>query len=120
MTLAEIRQKLNLDVKCAADTLNRNVSTGYASDLLSDVLANAAEGDIWVTLQVHKNIIAVASMKGISGILLINSRQPDDETIEKAAAENIPIMVSALPAFEVIGRLHAMGISGMRNNAEGV
>lgn len=113
MTLNEMAEKLNLDVRSAKGSLEREVSGGYASDLLSDVLANSQEGNIWVTLQIHQNIVAIASIKDLAGIILVNKREPEQETVEKAEKENIVIMVSELPAFELIGRLYKLGISGM-------
>ncbi|KPL15885.1 serine kinase [candidate division WOR_3 bacterium SM1_77] len=113
MTLNEMAEKLNLDVRSAKGSLEREVSGGYASDLLSDVLANSQEGNIWVTLQIHQNIVAIASIKDLAGIILVNKREPEQETVEKAEEENIVIMVSELPAFELIGRLYKLGISGM-------
>ena len=115
MTLLEIIDTLGLEVRCAKDKLETEVQTGYASDLLSDVIANSKEGDLWITLQIHPNIVAVASMKGLSGIVTINGREPEEETIQKAKEENIPMLVSKLPAFELIGKLYAMGIHGIRN-----
>ena len=56
MLLEEIIKELGLEVRCAAHTLNKQVSGGYASDLLSDVMANAKKDNIWVTLQIHQNI----------------------------------------------------------------
>ncbi len=120
MKLKEIVEKLNLEVKCGLSKLNNDVNTGYASDLLSDVIANSKEGDLWITLQIHHNIVAVADMKGLSGIVIINGREPEEETIKKAEEENMPIMVCKTPAFELIGQLCALGISGMRNNVKGV
>ncbi|MBW1779955.1 MAG: serine kinase [Deltaproteobacteria bacterium] len=112
MTLAEIVKKLNLTVKTGAELLERDVKGGYVSDLMSDVMANANEADLWVTLQIHQNIVAVAVMKSLAGIVLINGREPETETVEKATAEGLPIMVTDMPAFELVGRLFAMGISG--------
>ncbi|MHC4887874.1 MAG: serine kinase [Planctomycetota bacterium] len=113
MKLTELIQKLNLDVRSAKADLEREVTGGYASDLLSDVLANSKEGDLWVTLQIHQNIVAVASMKDLAGIVLVNSREPEQETIEKAEAENIAIMVTEMPTFELVGRLYSLGVAGM-------
>jgi len=112
MKLREIAQQLNLEVKACEGMLSNEVGGGYASDLLSDVLANAREGDLWVTLQTHQNTVAVASLKGLAGILLVNSRAPEQETIDKAEEEEIPLLVSSLGTFELIGRLHELGISG--------
>jgi len=112
--LSELIQNLNLSVRSAQENLEREVTGGYASDLLSDVLANSREGDLWITLQVHQNIVAVASMKDLAGIILVNGREPEQETIEKAETEDIAIMVSELSAFELVGRLYGLGVTGMR------
>lgn len=114
MKLSEIIQRLQLEVIAGGGSLLREVNGGYASDLLSDVIANAQESDLWVTLQTHQNIIAVASMKELAGIVLVNGREPEVDTLEKAREENVPLLVSPLPAFELIGRLYKLGVSGMR------
>ena len=114
MKLTELIEKLNLDVRTAKANLDREVTSGYASDLLSDVIANSREGDIWVTLQVHHNIAAVASMNNLAGVILVNGREPEAETVEKAEKENIVIMVTEMPAFEIVGRLYDLGVTGMK------
>jgi hypothetical protein len=113
MKLKEIIAELNMEIKAGGNTLENEVKRGYVSDLLSDVMANTEEGDIWVTLQIHQNIIAVATLKGLSGIILVNSRCPDADTIRKAEEEGVPLMVSRLSAFEIVGRLYKLGISGV-------
>jgi hypothetical protein len=118
MKLAELIEKLNLSVRSAKEHSERQVTGGYASDLLSDVLANSEEGNIWITLQIHQNIVGVASMKDLAGIILVNGREPEPETIEKAEAEKIPVMVSELPTFELVGRLYNLGVGGARQNAK--
>jgi hypothetical protein len=110
--LTELVQELGLSVRSAQGQLERDVKGGYASDLMSDVIAHGREGNVWITLQVHQNIVAVAAMNDLSGIILVNNREPEKETIEKAEAEGVPIMVSELPTFELVGRLYGMGITG--------
>ena len=110
MKLVDLVDKLDLAVVAGAGHLGNEIAGGYASDLLSDAIANCEAGCIWVTLQIHVNIVAVASLKEMAGIILINGRQPDDDTVQKAEVEGIPIMVSKLPAFELIGRLFELGI----------
>jgi len=112
MLLSEIVKTLELDVRAGERLLSREVRGGYASDLLSDVIAHAREGDLWITLQTHQNTVAVASMKGLAGIVLVNGRGPEDDTLARAQEEQIPLMVSSLPTFEVVGRLHNMGLPG--------
>jgi hypothetical protein len=112
MKLSDLVKEFGLEVKAGASSLDREVTGGYASDLLSDVLAHADDGVLWVTLHIHQNIVAVASHKGLSGIVLVQGRVPDKDTVEKAEEENIPVMVSGLPAFELVGRLYKAGIRG--------
>ena len=112
MKIVELVEKLNLDVRSAKENLDREVTGGYASDLPSDVLANSKEGNLWITLQLHRNIVGVASMKDLAGIILVNGREPEPETIEKAEAENIPVMVSELSTFELVGKLYNLGVGG--------
>ncbi|MCK4420117.1 serine kinase [Candidatus Aerophobetes bacterium] len=114
MKLRELVKKFDLEVKCAADRLDRKIEGGYVSDLLSDVIANGRAGDVWVTLQVHQNIVGVASLKDLAAIIIINGRQPEENTIEKAENEGIPIMVSKMSAFELVAGLCSAGISGTR------
>jgi len=112
MKLNELADKLKLDIRTAADHLEVDVTRGYSSDLMSDVMANATEGDLWITLQIHQNIVAVSVMKSLSGIILVNSREPEEETLRKAEAEKVPIMISSLPAFELAGRMYELGLRG--------
>ena len=112
MKLADLVEKLDLDVRSARGNLDSEVSGGYVSDLLSDVIANSSKGDVWITLQAHQNTVAVAVLKDLAGIILIGGAEPEEETLQKAEEENIPIMVSALPAFEIVGRLYSLGVQG--------
>jgi hypothetical protein len=119
MRLSELARTLNLEARSAAERLNGEVRGGYASDLMSDVIANAREGYLWVTLQTHVNIVAVAAMKELAGIILVNGREPQEQTVAKGNEKQIPILVSQLPAFELIGRLYRLGIPGQGADAEG-
>jgi len=112
MTLFDIVRKLELKVKAGSDHLDREVTGGYASDLLSDVMANGESGNVWLTLQSHPNVIAVASLKDLAGIILVNSREPAEETVTKAAEEGVPVLVSGLPTFELAGKLYELGVPG--------
>jgi predicted transcriptional regulator len=112
--LQEVVDKLRMKPLSAFSKLSAECSGGYVSDLLSDVMANAKAGDLWVTLQTHQNIVAVASLKEIAGIIIIGGREPEKATLAKAEEEKIPILLTSLPAFEVVGRLYQMGISGER------
>jgi len=118
--LADLVNALDLDVRSARGKLGNEVTGGYASDLLSDVIAHGRQGDVWITLQLHQNIVAVASMKDLAGIVLVGGREPEEQTLRKAESEGIPIAVSRLPAFELVGRLYGLGLrSGGVENKTG-
>lgn len=106
MEIGIIAKELNLKLMSGSDKMKNNATGGYTGDLLSDVMANAREGDIWITRQIHQNIVAVATLKELSAILLVNSCEPAKDTLEKAIKENVVILVSSLPAFELSGRIY--------------
>lgn len=108
MKFEAIITKLNLDVLTAKDKLDAELSGGYTSDLLSDVIANSREGNIWITLQTHQNIIAVARLKELAGIILVNNRKPDEETLKKAEEEKVPVCVTDESAFQISGKLYKL------------
>lgn len=108
MNLQTIVDELKLKVRSGAEKLHEPVTGGYVGDLLSDVIANSEPSQIWVTRQVHQNIVAVASLKGLTGIVLVHGSEPSPETLEKAIKEGIPILVSDLPSFELVGRIYKL------------
>jgi hypothetical protein len=108
MELETLVHELGLKVACAEGQLKKEVKGGYVGDLLSDVMANSKEGDIWITRQVHQNIVAVASLKDLAGIILIQGSEPALDTAAKANAEGIPILVTDLPAFEIVGQIYKL------------
>ncbi|MBN2254773.1 MAG: serine kinase [Deltaproteobacteria bacterium] len=108
MDLSSIAEKLNLRIVCGHQKLSVQVTGGYVGDLLSDVMANSREGYIWITRQTHQNIVAVASLKELAGIILVNGKDPEEDTLEKATAEGIPIFVTELSAFDIVGELYTI------------
>lgn len=110
MTLGEVVEALNLEVRTSGTDLDRHVEGGYVSDLLSDVIAGSKEGDLWLTLQLHQNIVAVAFLNNLAGIVIVGGREPDPDTLKKAEEQGVPIMVSSQHAYELAGRLYQLGV----------
>ena len=106
MTLSRIIDGLECEVLVQGPDVD--VSEGYASDLLSDVMANCPEGAVWLTLQRHLNVIAVAQLKRIAAIVITNGGRPDDAVLEKAGEEGISVLVTPLDTFSAAGRIHRM------------
>lgn len=108
MKLKEITDKLGLKVFNPETPLDAEVNSGYSSDLLSDVMANSKKGQVWITLQIHQNIIAVAKLKDLAGIILVNDRKPEEATLEKAKEEGIPLLSTPETTFTISGKLYQL------------
>lgn len=108
MTLNEIARELNLEVVCGESKLDTAINGAHASDLLSDVLGRAQPAWLWITLQTHQNIVAVAALRELAAILIVNNGIPDESTCEAAVREGIVILRSKNTAFEVCGKLYGM------------
>jgi len=107
MKLIEIVDKLGLKVFSNSDKLNEiEVTGGYTSDLLSDVMGNAREGQIWITLQNHKNVMAVASLKDLAAVVLVKSIKPEENFLKQSVEEGIPVLGTDRQAFEMSGELY--------------
>jgi hypothetical protein len=94
------------------DAYNRDIRAGYASDLLSDVLAHAPAGGILVTVQVHLNVIAVAVHAELPAIIFASNRAPDPTSRRKAADEGLALFGTSRSAFDLVGQLYGLGIRG--------
>jgi len=106
--LSEVIEQLGLTV-CTHPELGETVVTGgYVGDLLSDVIANSQAGHVWVTIQTHPNIVAVAVLKELAAVVVVNGRQPQGDTVKKATEEGVTLAGSSLSSFELAGRLYEM------------
>jgi hypothetical protein len=114
MKLEDIARELGLTEFTPEVTGNAEaeIERGYASDLLSDVLAHAPEGGVLVTLQVHLNVIAVASHAELAAVIFAGGRRPEDDVRAKAVAEGVSLFMSPADTFDVVGRLFALGVKG--------
>ncbi|NHB69777.1 DRTGG domain-containing protein [Perlabentimonas gracilis] len=106
MKVAEIVKSLNLKVYSGESGLLNNIDGGYVSDLLSDVMGHADAGNVWVTLQNHKNVMAIASLKEVAAIILVKGIKPEDDTAEQSNQEGIPILGTDMETYEIVGRLY--------------
>ncbi|MFH1035556.1 MAG: [Fe-Fe] hydrogenase large subunit C-terminal domain-containing protein [Pseudomonadota bacterium] len=106
----DVVEALGLTVTAGAAGLERPVASGYISDLLSDVMANAKPGALWLTIQTHQNVVAVAVLKELAAVILVGGRQPAEETAAKAEQEGVPVLSSSEGAFGLAGKLHALGL----------
>ena len=108
MKLTDIIEKLALQVFSGRNLDEIQVTGAYTSDLLSDVMANSRENDVWITMQIHPNIIAVAGLKNHSAIILVNGRRPEKDTLDKAGQENRTVLGTGDSAFIISGKIYTL------------
>jgi hypothetical protein len=110
VTLTEIVAALGLEVVSGQEYLAREVTGGYASDLLSCVMARARAGNVWVTLQAHANVVAVASLLDLAAVIVTEGAQPDAAMRSKATSEGVVLLSTARTTYDVVGALVQLGI----------
>lgn len=108
MKVRELVEKLDLKVVSGENGLDRNIDGCYVSDLLSDVMGNAEMGNVWVTLQTHKNVMAIASLKELACVILVKNLMPSDDTIEQSNEEGIPFLTTDMQTYETVGKIYQL------------
>ena len=104
MKISEIAAALGAEI-CQSEFEDIDVKGAYTSDLLSDVMAHAKDGGALITIQAHKNTVAVASLVNVSVIIICNSRPLTDDMVEAAKDEGIAIIRTKENQFTVSGKL---------------
>lgn len=110
MLVSEIIGPLALRVATEQVPLTNEIKGGFASDLLSNVMGEGEPGQIWVTMQGHQNIVAVASLIGLAGIIITGDAALEPETLAKAEKNQVPLLTTSAPTFEVVGKLYSLGV----------
>lgn len=106
MKLSEIIKKCSL--KKVVFCSDNEIKNGYTGDLMSDVIANSANNSIWITIQSHKNSLAVALIKDISAIVFTNNVPISPEVTKKAEEENISIFSTPKNSFTISGEIYSL------------
>jgi len=105
MKVSDLIREFDLNIFSGVQGTSNEVSGGYVSDLLSDVMGFAREGQVWITLQTHQNTVAVASLKDLAAIILVKGLQPDQGTVDHSNTEGIPVLGTHMETFEMAGKL---------------
>jgi hypothetical protein len=105
MKVDELINALGAEVKTSFD-VDKEISGCYVSDLLSDVLANSMEGNLWITHHTHPNVVAVAAVKELSLVVVTGDKPIEPATLSRAEAEKVNIVTSGLPTFETAGKVY--------------
>jgi len=110
MRLGELAKEAGLEMITAFEDADPEVAGAYTGDLLSDVIAHTSKGYVWITVQTHVNIVAVATLKELAAIIVTGSIPVDNQTVEKANMEHVNIYRTKVNSFQISGRLYELGI----------
>jgi hypothetical protein len=111
MNLQQIIDQLGLTVLTEPLDFASMIPTGgYSSDLLSCVMAGAKRGYLWITLQAHLNIVAVAALTEVTAIIITENAQPDAASIAKANQQGVVLLSTTQPTYKINGKLWEFGI----------
>ncbi len=108
MTTQELIQQIGL--KPLSKFEHRDVNGVFISDMLSDVMASAKSGNLWLTVQTHKSIIPAANLVDVSAVIITGGKEVPEETVQLASKYDIAILSSNLPTFELVGKLYGLGL----------
>ncbi len=110
LSVRDVVQALGLAVGAGEAYLDQEVTGGYASDLLSCVMAQAQAGNVWVTLQSHLNVIAVASLLDLSCVIITEGAQLEETAVARANEKGIPVLLTPEGTYTTVSRLWDLGI----------
>jgi len=108
MKLKEIIEKLSL--VALTNVVDKEVSGVFISDMLSDIMSSAETGNIWLTVQTHKNVVSAANLIDIAAVIVINGKTVPEDTIELANRFHVIILSSPLSSFQLASKLVEAGL----------
>lgn len=108
MKVSELATLLGLTIHGGKNGLDREITGGYTSDLLSDVMGHANAGKIWITLQTHKNVMAIASLKELAAVVVVKGYQPEADMLLQSDIEEVPVLGTTEEAFEISGKIYQL------------
>jgi DRTGG domain-containing protein len=111
MNLQQIIDQLDLTVLTEPrDFTSISTLGGYSSDLLSCVMAGAKKGHVWITLQAHLNIVAVAALTEVAAVIITENAQPDEASVTRANQQGVILLSTPQATYQVNGRLWELGV----------
>lgn len=110
MKIRDLANMAGVTLLTGNNALDRAVTGCYIGDLLSLAMAKVEPDSVWLTIQTNINVVAVASLKDASCVIIVDGFQPEGEVLSKAEEENVVLLSTEESAFEVACRLHSIGV----------
>lgn len=112
MTVKQLLEVEQVSLVVGEQWLDRPITAGYVGDLLSVVMGTAPADCAWITIQGHLNIVAVASLVEVACIIVAQDSAIEQDTIQKAEAEQIVLLKTGLTSYQMACKLCELGIKG--------
>ncbi len=109
MTTKELAENIGLKALSQAD--HREITGVFISDMLSDVMTGAKSGNLWITVQTHKNIVSAANLVDVAGVIITNGKTVPQDTIDLANRHHIALFTTDLMTFDLVGKLYNLGLA---------
>lgn len=87
---------------------DREVTGGYAGDLLSWVMGRAQSGDCWVTIMSNVNVAAVGQLTDCACIVFSEDVQPDEAVVNAAKLHGLNLLLTEKSTFEMCAEVGAL------------
>ena len=110
MTVREIAEVLHAQWLCCEEEGDRVIHTGFASDMMSDVLAYVQEDTLLLTGLVNSQAIRTAEMLDLPCVVFVRGKNPHKDAIMRAKQLGMPALSTQYSMFEACGRLYAAGL----------
>jgi predicted transcriptional regulator len=108
VTVSELETKLKL--KPLNQIYDKEIDGAFISDMVSDVMAGAKAGSVWVTVQTHKNIVAAANLVDLAAIIIVRGKKVPEDTIQMADRAKMTLFATDEDTYQVAIRLFEAGI----------
>jgi predicted transcriptional regulator len=112
MNLQEVYDLLDAEILVGRDQMHAELTTAFAADTMSDLLAFGRAGGILLTRMTSPQVIRTSDIMDIAAIIMIRGKIPSQEVIQLAEELHVPILATRFPQFEAAGLLYAKGLRG--------
>ncbi|RCW53992.1 serine kinase [Halanaerobium sp. ST460_2HS_T2] len=109
MTVKELVDQFDLEVIAGPD-LQKEIDGAYIGDLLSNVMARAEKGNLWLTVQGHQNVVAVALLVELSAVILVEDFDYEENAIQKACQKGVNLLKTGKKSYDLACSLYESNI----------
>jgi predicted transcriptional regulator len=112
MNLRDVYDLLDAEILVGGDQMDEELTTAFAADTMSDLLAFGRAGGILLTRMTSPQVVRMSDIMDIVAVIMVRGKIPSPEVIQLAKELHVPIMATRFPQFEAAGLLYAKGLRG--------